>query len=88
MDNAGCNWIPQPSATPASRPVRQPRTDLDGRNLATDQKVGGSSPSERAQVTGPFPHQRGANQGPTTTETNTATAAANPARPAVPGPSR
>ena len=39
MDNAGCSWTPQPSATPASRPVRQPRTDLDGRDLATDQML-------------------------------------------------
>ena len=30
------------------RSIEPLRTDLDGRNLATDQKVGGSSPSERA----------------------------------------
>jgi hypothetical protein len=47
MDNAGCSWTPQPSATPASRPVRQPRTDLDGRDLATDQKVGTVESSRR-----------------------------------------
>jgi len=33
---------------PVSVRVRQPRTDLDDRNLATDLKVGESSPSERA----------------------------------------
>ena len=27
---------------------------------STDQKVGGSSPSERAQLSGPFPHRTGA----------------------------
>jgi hypothetical protein len=37
--------------SPASRRVRRLRTGLDDRNLATDQKVGGSSPSERATET-------------------------------------
>jgi hypothetical protein len=55
MDSSGCSWTKPSSVTPASRPVRQLRTDLDGRNLATDQKVGGSSPSERAQLTSPLP---------------------------------
>jgi hypothetical protein len=27
------------AATPAGRPVRQPRTGLDGQNLATEQKL-------------------------------------------------
>jgi restriction system protein len=48
VDGTGCNWTPATNATPTSRAVRQQRTGLDGRDLATDQKVGGSSPSERA----------------------------------------
>src|SRR5215469_682889 len=50
LDNNGYSWTKPPSASPASRPVRQLRTDLDGRNLATDQNVGGSSPAERALI--------------------------------------
>src|SRR5262245_37184309 len=60
LDNPGYSWTRQPPTAPATRPVRQLRTDLDGRNLATDQKAGGSSPSERAQVTGPYPLLGGA----------------------------
>ncbi len=59
MDGTGCCWTQPPSAPAASRPNGRLRTDLDGRNLATDQKVGGSSPSERAQVTGPYPLRGG-----------------------------
>jgi hypothetical protein len=36
------------------------RTILDNPPTPTDQKVGGSSPSERAQVRGPYPHPEGA----------------------------
>src|SRR5215475_501524 len=36
LDEPGCNWIRQPSAAPASRPIRQVRTGLDNPNLATD----------------------------------------------------
>jgi len=56
----GYSWTRQPPTAPASRPVRQLRTDLDGWNLATDQKAGGSSPSERAQAIGPHPRRGGA----------------------------
>ena len=55
LNNPGFSWTRQPSMTPASRSARQPWTDLDSRNLATDQKVGGSSSSERAHV---FPGRR------------------------------
>jgi len=48
LDNPGYSWTKAPYATLASRPARRLWTDQDGRNLATDQKVGGSSPSERA----------------------------------------
>jgi len=40
LDNPGYSWTKAPYATLASRPARRLRTDLDGRNLATDQKVG------------------------------------------------
>jgi len=58
VDDPEYSWTTHPPATFVSRLIRQLRTDLDDPNLATDQKVGGSSPSERAQVTGPFPHRR------------------------------
>jgi hypothetical protein len=37
VDNLGCGWTRPPSASPCERPVRHPRTDLDGPNLATEQ---------------------------------------------------
>ena len=51
VDGNGCNWTPATSATPTSRPVRQQRTGLDGRDLATDQKVGGLLGLRRPSVT-------------------------------------
>ncbi len=35
------------------------RTTLNAMQVTTDQKVGGSSPSERAQVNGPLPFRQG-----------------------------
>jgi hypothetical protein len=46
LDNPGYGWTRPPSATLASRPVRRLRTDLDGRNLATDQMAGGYGVSD------------------------------------------
>lgn len=46
LDNHGHGRTEPPSATPASRPARQLQTGLDEPDLATDQKVGGSSRSE------------------------------------------
>jgi hypothetical protein len=40
LDNHGHRRTEPPSATPASRPARQLRTGLDGRNLAMDQMIG------------------------------------------------
>ena len=42
---------------PASRPVRQPRTDLDGRNLATDLR--GRSGFEAPPIAQPVPAGQG-----------------------------
>jgi hypothetical protein len=39
VDELGWSWTRPPSATPASKAIRQPRSDLDGRNLATDQNA-------------------------------------------------
>jgi hypothetical protein len=39
VDNSGYSWTRPSSATRTSRPVWQLRTNLDGRNLATDQTV-------------------------------------------------
>jgi hypothetical protein len=43
VDGTGCNWTPATNATATNSPVRQQRTGLDGPDLATDQKVAGSS---------------------------------------------
>jgi hypothetical protein len=51
VDDPRCSWTRPPFVTTVSRFVRQSQTDLDDRSLATDQKVGGSSPSERAPRT-------------------------------------
>jgi hypothetical protein len=40
LDNLGCGWTRRPPKSSASRHIRQLRTDLDGPNLATDQKAG------------------------------------------------
>ena len=47
-----------------SGPRGQRRPYLDEPDLATDQKVGGSSPSEHAQLNGPLPGLVGAFSGP------------------------
>jgi hypothetical protein len=57
MNNPGCGWIRRHSATP-SRPNGHLWTDLDGWNLATDQKAGGSSPSEHARPEATYDHER------------------------------
>lgn len=49
VDNPGSRWTRPRSTIPVSMPVRQLQTDLDSPDLATDQKVGDSSPSERAR---------------------------------------
>jgi hypothetical protein len=54
LDGPGSTWINLPPVSSASRPVRRSWTLVDSPDLATDQKVGGSSPSERANV---FPVQ-------------------------------
>ncbi len=43
--------------SPAHEPIR---TALNVSQVSTDQKVGGSSPSERAQLKGPYPPREGA----------------------------
>jgi hypothetical protein len=47
MDGA---WSSSPTTCSASRSDRHPGTALDVPDLATDQKAGGSSPSERATI--------------------------------------
>ena len=47
-DGHGCAWNRSLSLCPASRQDLRLWTPLDMPDLATDQKVGGSSPSERA----------------------------------------
>lgn len=39
LDNSGYGWGRQPPGTLANRPARQPRPDLDSRNLATNLMV-------------------------------------------------
>ena len=39
MDDSGCAWARLLSESPASRLIRQLRTDLDSPNLATDQML-------------------------------------------------
>jgi hypothetical protein len=48
LDGPGSTWINSPPTSSANRPVRRSWTLVDSSDLATDQKVGGSSPSERA----------------------------------------
>jgi hypothetical protein len=48
LDERGRDRSGSPSRGSLSRLIRRPWTPLDGPDLATDQKVGGSSPSERA----------------------------------------
>jgi len=60
LDERGRGWNCHVTIERASGPYGQRRPHLDEPDLATDQKVGGSSPSERAQVNGPFPHRTGA----------------------------
>jgi hypothetical protein len=48
LDETGRRWDGSLAATGASRLARRWWTALDNRDLATDQKAGGSSPSERA----------------------------------------
>jgi hypothetical protein len=48
LDEPGRRWDGSLAATGASRLARRWWTALDNRDLATDQKAGGSSPSERA----------------------------------------
>src|ERR1022692_5058716 len=50
LDKPGRGWNGPPSGGGLTRPVRQSWTGPDGPDLATDQKVGGSSSSERATV--------------------------------------
>ena len=50
LDKPGCGWNSPPSRVGLSRLVRRSWTAPDGPDLATDQKVGGSSSSERATV--------------------------------------
>src|SRR6185437_10018779 len=48
LDGPGSTWINLPPTSSANSPVRRSWTLVDSPDLATDQKVGGSSPSERA----------------------------------------
>jgi hypothetical protein len=54
LDERGRGWNCYATVERASERYGLRRPDLDDPDLATDQKVGGSSPSERAQVRGPF----------------------------------
>src|SRR5437016_3048748 len=54
LDERGRDWNCPVTVGRASGPNGQQRSDLDKPDLATDQKVGGSSPSERAQLSGRF----------------------------------
>ena len=60
LDELGRGWNCHVTMECTSGPYGQRRPHLDEPDLATDQKVGGSSPSERAQVKGPLPDPEGA----------------------------
>ena len=51
VDDHGYRWTRPPSTIHASRLSQQVRTDLDGRNLATDQKAGAAA---RRAISGPL----------------------------------
>jgi hypothetical protein len=50
LDEPGYGWNGSPIASGATRLSRRLWTTPDSLDLATDQKAGGSNPSERAQV--------------------------------------
>jgi hypothetical protein len=61
LDKGGRRWNCPVAMGRVSGPYGQGRPDLDEPDLATDQKVGGSSPSERAHV---FPGRRASHASP------------------------
>jgi len=60
LDEHGRGWNCHVTIERASGSYGQQRLHLDEPDLATDQKVGGSSPSERAHVRGPLADPEGA----------------------------